>query len=370
MVMLTSAGQDSWMPAPERAGQSSSPDSTTQTMGWSQAGLQVPGEASSKLEDNRINIPKTIWILWFQGIDKAPYVVRKCHESWVARNPGWRVVTLDDEVLPSLVSADYRAGNLAGLSLQHRSDLVRLDLLSRHGGVWADATCYCLQPLDDWLWPNLGSGFFAFSRPGRDRLLSNWFLAAEANNLLMTRMYERMLSYWGDHKLRDNRRQFSVRALTRLLRKSPRTRALWFSRPVTSGLAIAPYYVFHYRFEKLLREDPQCAAVWERTPKISAVPLHRLHQDGLLSPVSSTIRSEIDSQAVPLYKTAWNLKEQAIPSDSNLEYLLDALARAPSPGGASSACSSGERPAHANVTSSARFVTGGEYGGTHTAPHR
>jgi hypothetical protein len=268
-------------------------------------------------------MPKTVWFLWFQGLDKAPYVVRKCHESWVTRNPEWQIVTLDDEVLPRLVSADFRAGDFAGLSMQHRSDLVRLDLLARLGGVWADATCYCLRPLDDWLWPNLGSGFFAFNRPGSDRMISNWFLAAEPGNILVSRLYERMLHYWGDRELRDDRRRLSVRVLTQLLRRSPRTRALWFSRPVTRGLAIAPYYVFHYRFEKLVREDPECAAVWERTPKVSALSPHRLHEAGLLSPVSSTIRSEIDRRAVPVYKTAWRVDDQAIPGDSNLEYLLD-----------------------------------------------
>ena len=189
--------------------------------------------------------------------------------------------------------------------------------------MWADATCYCLRPLDDWLPPNLGSGFFAFSRPGPDRMISNWFLAAEADNILMSRLYERMLSYWGDHSLRDDRRLLSVRVLTQLLRKSSRTRAWWFSRPVTNGLAISPYYVFHYGFEKLVREDPECAAVWECTPRVSAISPHRLHEAGLLSPVSSTVRSEIDRQAVPVYKTAWKLNDQAIPSDSNLEYLLD-----------------------------------------------
>lgn len=34
-------------------------------------------------------IPKTIWFLLFQGLGNAPYVLRKCHESWVTKNPGW-----------------------------------------------------------------------------------------------------------------------------------------------------------------------------------------------------------------------------------------------------------------------------------------
>jgi hypothetical protein len=275
------------------------------------------------MEGTKTAIPKTIWFLWFQGLDRAPYVVRKCHESWVAKNPGWQVVTLDDETLPRYASTDYHSGNLAMMSLQHRSDLARLDLLTRHGGVWTDATCFCAQPLDDWIWPNVGSGFFAFNQPGPDRLISSWFLAAEPKNVLVSRLYDRMLAYWGDHPLRGNRRQFKVRALTHLLQGSPRTRGLWFSRPILDWLSIAPYYAVHYAFEKLIIDDPDCARVWEHTPKVSALPSHRLHEAGLLSPVSGALRSEIDRQSTPVYKTAWNLQDHAIPGGSNLGYLLN-----------------------------------------------
>ena len=32
-----------------------------------------------------------------------------------------------------------------------QSDVVRLNVLANHGGVWADATVACMQPLDLWL---------------------------------------------------------------------------------------------------------------------------------------------------------------------------------------------------------------------------
>jgi hypothetical protein len=158
------------------------------------------------MADSGGSMPKTIWFVWFQGLRNAPYVVRKCHESWVVKNPGWRVATLDETALSSVASVNYSAGNIAGLSPQHQADLLRLDLLSHHGGVWADATCFCVQPLEDWLPQNLGSGFFAFHRPRPNRIISNWFLAAEPGNALVSRMFERMLAYWGDHAFRNAQR--------------------------------------------------------------------------------------------------------------------------------------------------------------------
>jgi mannosyltransferase OCH1-like enzyme len=87
-------------------------------------------------------IPKVVWFLWLQGLDNAPYVVRKCYESWVARNPSWRIISLDAATAQEFASVDYSSANLSKLSYQHRADLLRLDLLAHHGGVWVDATCF------------------------------------------------------------------------------------------------------------------------------------------------------------------------------------------------------------------------------------
>jgi mannosyltransferase OCH1-like enzyme len=44
------------------------------------------------------NIPKTVWILWFQGISDAPFLVKKCIDSWVEKNPEWDVILLDKKI--------------------------------------------------------------------------------------------------------------------------------------------------------------------------------------------------------------------------------------------------------------------------------
>jgi capsular polysaccharide synthesis protein len=270
-----------------------------------------------------VNLPRTIWFTWFQGLDNAPYVVRRCYESWVNRNPGWRVVSLDAANLREFTSVDYSRGNIANLSLQHQAGLLRLDLLSHHGGVWADATCFCVQPLDEWLPEKMGSGFFAFHRPGPDRIISSWFLGAEAENVLVTRLFNQMLAYWRDHPLRTDERQLIAKLLTRLLRNSSVTRGWWFSRPIMDWLKVGPYFAISYGLEHLIREDPECAQLWQRMPRLNADGPHRLYNAGLLSPVSPELRSEIDSREVPVYKTTWRTGNGSIPSNSILEYLLE-----------------------------------------------
>ena len=44
--------------------------------------------------------------------------------------------------------ADCVEVNRSDISIVKFSDLLRLRLLSCHGGVWADATLFCVQPLD------------------------------------------------------------------------------------------------------------------------------------------------------------------------------------------------------------------------------
>ena len=78
---------------------------------------------------------------------------------------------------------DYAHGALAKQSPNHRANVLRMELLARHGGVWVDATCFCVRPLDEWLPAQMSSGFFAFARPARSRLLANWFLAARPTTL-------------------------------------------------------------------------------------------------------------------------------------------------------------------------------------------
>jgi hypothetical protein len=241
----------------------------------------------------------------------------------VNRNSGWDVVVLDADLL-----AKFRAGGslipeFDGLSRQHASDLVRISLLAQYGGVWADATCFCVKPLDDWLHSKLGSGFFAFARPGRDRILSNWFIAAQRENYLIMQLYELMRSYWTERSVRRDHDDLIVRALTRLLQLSPQTRALWFSRLIRDRLGASPYFAFHYGFEKTIRDDPECHRIWRCTPKVSADGPHRLLAAGLLSVATDEIRSEIDSGATPVYKTTWKIDHSLIPNNSVLGYLLN-----------------------------------------------
>ena len=136
------------------------------------------------------SMPKRIWIYWAQGLDDAPDVVQKSYQSWVKLNPDYEVTFLDNTTLDDYLGFEWGSalqGFSAALKLAGQSDLIRLVLLARYGGVWVDATTFCLKPLNTWLEPAVDkTGFFCFrqnaSRRTEDRTLISWFLASTPNH--------------------------------------------------------------------------------------------------------------------------------------------------------------------------------------------
>ncbi|RDJ93388.1 DUF2847 family protein, partial [Lacticaseibacillus rhamnosus] len=108
----------------------------------------VTNPASSREAER---IPRRIWFLWLQGLDEAPPVVRMCYESWRQQNPGWELIFLTAENVGDWVDFQPSSPRLSHLSRNHLSDLIRIALLSKYGGVWVDSTCLCVQDLDRWL---------------------------------------------------------------------------------------------------------------------------------------------------------------------------------------------------------------------------
>ena len=72
-----------------------------------------------------------IWLLWFQGWEKAPPIAHECARSWVRLNPRWRVVLLDEANLSEHVDRLLPSKRWSMLIRQYpaaASDLVRLHL--------------------------------------------------------------------------------------------------------------------------------------------------------------------------------------------------------------------------------------------------
>lgn len=227
------------------------------------AGAAAPGDAPVQAAPRKL--PRIIWIFWAQGEQAAPHIVKACMASWKARNPGWDVRILDARNIGDFTSV----GDLpAGISYSHFADIARVRLLVEHGGVWADATTYCVKPLEHWLIPLMQGGFFAFHRPHPDRMIASWFLASEPGGAIASIWWERIAAYWSATRKADH------------------------------------YLWLHYLFEWTVRVDPAFRRAWGRVPKLSADGPHLLRRclEAGKEP-ADLARTAIE--AVPLHKLTW-----------------------------------------------------------------
>ena len=115
---------------------------------------------------------KIVWLFWSQGetdlLQQTTHPrykhAHQCLWAWRILNPTWRVVLLDDagaRKIAPVYAANAELGGVRGVQLL--SDLLRLELLARYGGVWADMTVCPVQPLDRWLPQQVShTGFFTF----------------------------------------------------------------------------------------------------------------------------------------------------------------------------------------------------------------
>lgn len=96
-------------------------------------------------------LPMQVWTLWWQGEEEAPELVRKCIESqrkaFTSVNANVTVLTKDNWKqyisLPAHVLEKVENGVI---TLTHFSDIIRAELLKTYGGIWIDATVFCLKP--------------------------------------------------------------------------------------------------------------------------------------------------------------------------------------------------------------------------------
>lgn len=254
---------------------------------------------------------RTIWTLWYQGFDKAPPLVRACVDSWRRLNPEWRVVSLDQHTVHDWIElADAIDLRRRDLTVQKISAIARLCLLRRYGGVWTDATVFCLLPLDRWLADYYSTGFVTFRNPGPDRLISNWFIASEHNSALLAGLHDAFLGFMNSSIFSNQDTEAGRSALARLgpiLNRDVRRSTRWLSPWVQNRVRAYPYFIFHYTFNKLILTNPDLRALWEQAPPLDARPPHSLQalakkDDGLPQALDA-----IDRGSWMLQKLDWRV---------------------------------------------------------------
>lgn len=239
---------------------------------------------------------KTIWMFWSQGWNNTLPLCRYCLDSWEHYNPGWKVITLDESNYRDYVDID---SVLPGVQTNPTafSDILRLFLLKKYGGVWADATLFCNKPLDDWL----NDEFFIFTR--KDTMVSSWFLYSEPEGYVISSWYDRMVEYWKERLSGKDRLRGDYIWVHRLFAECYKTDSEYSSRidRMTKINSIAPPHV-----------------------RGSGPHMFTPYQKYLNETLNDTIKDRIDSKVDPCYKLT---HKNPISTDSNtcVSYLFNTV---------------------------------------------
>ena len=148
-----------------------------------------------------------IWILWWQGIENAPHVVKMCYQSVLDRlGNNHEIVLLDQNnykqyvTLPEHITKAMEKGRIG---LQLISDLIRLEILIKYGGTWMDSTLFCTDGnLPKYMFD---SDLFAYQflwpdTWGNASRLESWFLSAKTNNKILRLTQNLMYEYFRKNK--------------------------------------------------------------------------------------------------------------------------------------------------------------------------
>lgn len=158
-------------------------------------------EALNKGKDAKVlEESKTIWILWLQGEDQMPEVVKKCYESVLKNSNGYKVVLLDENnlsnyiKLPAAIEEKYKKGLIQNAAY---SDIVRIALLAKHGGIWMDSTIYLTDDIPQFIKESKVFFYQASKLDCSPIRISSWFIAAKyAEDPIILTIRDSVYAYW------------------------------------------------------------------------------------------------------------------------------------------------------------------------------
>lgn len=232
---------------------------------------------------------KIIWIMWLQGMDNAPEIVRMCYRSILDNfSDMYKIVVLDAAnisnyvSLPEYINEKYKSGII---SKQHYSDLVRLELLDKYGGTWMDATIFCSG--GDIPGFMLEDDLFLFQMVwyatwGMATVMNAFFMSACQNHKIIKLTKELLYEYWKKNKY------------------------------------LCDYWLIDDFFEIAIGEFSE---EWSKTIPVECLTMHVL-QSNLAKPFNEKL-FEATISRIPFHKLTWKLDKEDMEKEGTLyKYLL------------------------------------------------
>jgi len=216
--------------------------------------------------------------MWQQGEENAPPIVQACFRS-IRKHCAQELIVVNERTmadyidLPGFVMDKRKAGQIANA---HFSDIVRVELLHNHGGLWMDATGFVSSPVPQQI---IGQDFFVFlaGQVGSPySFIQNCFIRSRKGAYLLAAWRAVILEFW-----KSEPREFD-------------------------------YFMHQLMFKALVRNDPRAAEFFAKMPHIDQDPTHALWWTYHDKPFDQKIFDEITSK-VFFQKLTYRQAEHPIP---------------------------------------------------------
>lgn len=224
--------------------------------------LDLPFE--KKEEDEFI-----IWQYWHQGEDKAPGLVKRCLESVKKFEGDKKIVVLSFDTIKDYIelpSHYYDLVNSGKMKIALFSDIVRLYLLNKYGGMWIDATIYLTGKIPEKI---IKSDFYAVQKDIKKDMQENkmycYLIRAKSNSTNLSAIKNTLDIYWKSHDFDIN--YFIFEHISTLLsEKSPQLKEEWDNMPIYKNMKTGT-------LQKILFDEFD-EKVWQNL--IKQTPIHKL----------------------------------------------------------------------------------------------
>ena len=157
--------------------------------------------------DNHVELQKGnksnfIWVCWFQGIENAPLLVKKCFNNLsnlkCFQDKEIVLITSDNfrkyVDIPNYIIEKWHKGIITHA---HFSDILRTWLLVEYGGIWIDSTVFIKNnyQIPDYF---INEKLFLFSNQKRNSIIniSSWYICSYSHNILLETVKKLLTEYW------------------------------------------------------------------------------------------------------------------------------------------------------------------------------
>lgn len=147
-----------------------------------------------------------VWVCWFQGYESAPPLVKACINSMYRAMPEKEIIILTENnykqyiELPDYIEKKFEKGKIG---MAHFSDLLRISLLAKWGGMWIDSTALCTD--EEFFRYASKQHLFVFKQLNLGNqgeapiIASSWFISSEIGNPIIVLTRDLLYAYWQDY---------------------------------------------------------------------------------------------------------------------------------------------------------------------------